>query len=226
MAFADKQSLLVFEDAAQSHGAVTLNNKRPGEFTNGAAFSFYPGKNLGCLGDGGAVVVNDDAIASKIAALRNYGSSVKYINEFKGLNSRLDEIQAAFLRIKLKDLDEDNIKRRTLAQRYNYNLANCPRLVLPQLHRDKEHVWHLYTVRTSLRDELQKFLRLEGIETLIHYPVPPHQQDAYKEDFDQQYPISEAIHKETLSLPISPVLSLADVDFVSEKIINFFDRCS
>ena len=218
---AEKYDLKVIEDAAQAHGA-TYNGKRTGNLGNAAGFSFYPGKNLGALGDAGAITTNDGQLAEKIRALRNYGSHVKYENLYKGVNSRLDEIQAAILRIKLKELDRENERRREIAT-YYLNHINNSKIILPKIvNRDlSSHVWHLFVVRTKEREKLQSYLKEKGIQTLIHYPVPPHKQQAYKEWSNLSYPISEQIHNEELSLPISPVQSIETTRKIVEVINSF-----
>lgn len=207
-AIAKKHNLKVIEDSAQSHGAY-FDVKRSGNLGDASGFSFYPGKNLGALGDGGAVTTNDEELANAIKALGNYGSHKKYENIYKGINSRLDEMQAAMLRVKLRYLDIETAKRRDIA---NYYLQNIKKenIILPTVRVEDNHVWHLFVVRTNKRDELQKHLLDNGIQTLIHYPIPPHKQNAYKEWNNESYPISEQIHDEVLSLPISGVQSLED----------------
>jgi dTDP-4-amino-4,6-dideoxygalactose transaminase len=207
MKIAVRYNLRVVEDAAQAHGA-RYKGRRVGSLGDAAGFSFYPGKNLGALGDGGAVVTNDRELAVKVRVLRNYGSSVKYRNEVKGVNSRLDEIQAAFLRVKLHYLDEWNLRRARKAASYSEALRGLP-LELPHLPHWAESVWHLYVIRTSERDELQEHLTQSGIGTLIHYPIPPHLQLAYKELelAAGAMPISERMSAEVLSLPMGPHLS-------------------
>lgn len=207
-AIAKQHNLLVIEDAAQAHGL-----KFEGE--NAKAFSFYPGKNLGALGDGGAIITNDDELAKVIFSLRNYGSEKKYYNEFLGLNSRLDELQAAFLNVKLPYLDVDNSVRQNVANRYLAEIKNV-KIVLPKVKSLKNHVFHLFVIRTENRDELQNYLVENNIETIIHYPIPPHKQKALKEWNKLSFPISEKIHDEVLSLPLSPVMTDAEVSFVIE----------
>src|SRR5574344_1078816 len=211
---AKKYNLKVIEDSAQSHGAY-YKDKRSGNLGDASGFSFYPGKNLGALGDGGAVTTNDEELALAIKALANYGSHKKYENLFKGINSRLDEIQAAMLRVKLRYLDNEVEKRREIANYYLENIKN-DNLILPEVRAEDNHVWHLFVIRTTKRDELQKYLLDNGIQTLIHYPIPPHKQNAYKEWNNDSYPISEQIHNEVLSLPISGVQTLED----TIKIVN------
>ncbi|MCB4205441.1 DegT/DnrJ/EryC1/StrS family aminotransferase [Deferribacterales bacterium Es71-Z0220] len=217
---AKKYNLKVIEDSAQSHGAY-FGDKRSGNLGDASGFSFYPGKNLGALGDGGAVTTNDDELAQAIRALGNYGSHKKYENLYKGINSRLDEMQAALLRVKLRYLDEEIQKRREIASYYLENIKN-ENIILPIVRANNNHVWHLFVIRTKNRDALQKYLLENGIQTLIHYPIPPHKQKAYSEWNSQSYPISEQIHKEVLSLPISGVQSLEDTMKIV-KIINDFN---
>ncbi len=194
--------------------------KRTGSLGHAAGHSFYPGKNLGCLGDGGAVTTDDDELATVIRALANYGSTKKYVNDYQGLNSRLDEIQAAILRTKLPRLNTDNQRRREIAQFYLKNIKH-PDILLPTLNPELSHVWHLYVIRTTNRDNLQSYLSGNGIQTLIHYPVPPHKQRAYREWNDLSFPVSEQIHSEVLSLPMSPVMPDKEVEQVVD-IINKF----
>jgi dTDP-4-amino-4,6-dideoxygalactose transaminase len=212
---AKKYGLKVIEDAAQSHGAKDDTGSRAGALGDAAAFSFYPGKNLGALGDAGAVTTRDSTLLESIKALRNYGSHVKYQHLYKGVNSRLDELQAAFLRVKLKDLDNANQKRRKVAQHYLTSIRN-PLLTLPSLNSDEGHVWHLFVVRTSHREKLQQHLTNLNIQTVIHYPIPPHKQAAYKELSNLSLPRSEQIHQTVLSLPLSPVMTLDQIDAVVE----------
>ena len=216
---AEKYNLKVIEDSAQSHGSY-YKNKRSGNLGDASGFSFYPGKNLGALGDGGAVTTNDEALANTIKALGNYGSHKKYENLYKGVNSRLDEMQAAMLRVKLKYLDNEVEKRREIANYYLQNIKN-DKLILPTARAEDNHVWHLFVVRTSQREELQKYLVDNGIQTLIHYPIPPHKQNAYKEWNNENYPITEQIHEEVVSLPISGVQSLEDTMKIVQVINDF-----
>jgi dTDP-4-amino-4,6-dideoxygalactose transaminase len=214
---AKRHNLIVIEDSAQAHGAKN-KEKRVGNLSDASAFSFYPGKNLGALGDGGAVTTNNPKIAEKIRALRNYGSHQKYVNRYKGYNSRLDEIQAAILTEKLNSLDEDNQKRQKIASYYLQNIKN-KNIVLPKVPVDAEsHVWHLFVIRTSRRNDFQDYLKKNNIETLIHYPIPPHKQLAFKELNHLEFPITELIHREVLSLPISPVISIKELTYVTECI--------
>ena len=214
---AKKYNLKVFEDAAQAHGAM-YQGKRVGNLSDAGAFSFYPGKNLGCMGDGGAVTTNDEEIYNKIKALANYGSDRKYHHIYKGLNSRLDEIQAAVLDVKLPHLDADNEVRRKIAKYYRENIKN-PKIILPKTYDEQASVWHIFAVRTQNRDEFQQYLADKGIQTLIHYPTPPHKQDAYKEWNNLSFPISEEIHRTIISLPMSPVMTQEEVQKVVD-IIN------
>jgi len=217
---AEKHQLKLIEDNAQAIGAI-WNGQKTGNLGDAAGFSFYPGKNLGAIGDAGAITTNDDDLAKVIRALANYGSNQKYVNIYQGLNSRLDEIQAAVLDVKLKYIDEENTVRKNIAKRYIAEISN-PKITLPENPADvNEHVWHLFVIRTEKRDELHKYLTVNGIQTLIHYPIPPHKQQAYKEWNDQSFPISEKIHEEVLSLPISPVMTEEEIKKVIE-IVNGF----
>lgn len=216
---AKKYNLKVIEDSAQSHGAY-FGGKRCGNLGDASGFSFYPGKNLGALGDGGAVTTNDDKLAQTIRALGNYGSHKKYENLYQGVNSRLDEIQAAMLRVKLRYLEEETDKRREIANYYLENIKN-DKIILPTVRCKDNHVWHLFVIRTHQRDELQKYLLDNGIQTLIHYPIPPHKQQAYQEWHNDSYPIGEQIHNKVLSLPISGVQSLEDTKTIVD-IINAY----
>jgi len=217
---AEKYGIKVVEDAAQSHGARYKGTK-VGGLGHAAGWSFYPGKNLGAFGDGGAVTTNDDSLANRVRTLRNYGSHIKYYNEYKGFNSRLDELQAAFLRVKLKKLDQWNERRRQIADLYLENLSDLPGLILPFVPQWAEPVWHLFVIRSSKRNFLQKYLNDYGIGTLIHYPIPPHKQSAYNEMNCLSYPITEKIHREVLSLPMGPTLTLEDAQVVIEVIRKF-----
>ncbi len=211
-AIATENNLIVVEDAAQAHGAVS-DFRKAGNLSNAAAFSFYPGKNLGALGDGGAVVTNDSELAKVIKALRNYGSVVKYQNEYIGVNSRLDEIQAAFLNVKLPNLDTENTFRKEIVKRYLNEIKN-DKIILPFWDLSENNVFHLFVIRTENREELQQYLLGNGIQTMIHYPIPTHQQKAFDFWNHLSFPITEKIHKEVLSLPISPVLTMEEVDFI------------
>ncbi|MGL6126505.1 DegT/DnrJ/EryC1/StrS family aminotransferase [Chryseobacterium artocarpi] len=217
---AQTHNLKIIEDNAQTIGAE-WNGKKSGNLADAAGFSFYPGKNLGALGDAGAVTTNDEKLAATIKALANYGSNQKYVNIYQGLNSRLDEIQAAVLDVKLKYIDSENETRRQVAKRYISEIKN-PAITLPEYpENEKEHVWHVFVIRTAQRDALQKYLTENEIQTLIHYPIPPHKQQAYKEWNEQSFPISEKIHEEILSLPISPVMKAEEIEKVIE-ILNKF----
>ncbi|KFW98707.1 MULTISPECIES: DegT/DnrJ/EryC1/StrS family aminotransferase [Pectobacterium] len=212
---AKKHNLLVLEDCAQAHGAV-LNDKKAGSWGDAAGFSFYPGKNLGALGDAGAITTNDDELADTLKALRNYGSHKKYENLYQGVNSRLDEIQALFLTVKLKYLDGSNSRRQQIAKKYSSGIVN-ELISLPHLPKfSSEHVWHLFVIQCDSRDKLQKFLADKGIQTLIHYPTPPHLQQAYRELGLQEgtLPVTESIHNKVLSLPMGPTLSDMEVQTV------------
>lgn len=217
---AEKHNLKIIEDNAQAIGAK-WKGIRTGNLGDASGFSFYPGKNLGALGDAGAITTNDDDLAAAIRALANYGSNKKYVNIYKGLNSRLDEIQASVLDVKLKYIDEENEVRRQIAKKYLSEIKNS-KIILPANPTDEaEHVWHVFVVRTENREGLQNYLLDNGIQTIIHYPTPPHKQEAYKEWNDLSYPISEKIHKEVLSLPISPVMEENDIAEVI-KVLNSY----
>jgi dTDP-4-amino-4,6-dideoxygalactose transaminase len=206
---ATHNNLIVVEDAAQSAG--TISNEQ-----SAVAYSFYPGKNLGALGDGGAVVTNDAELAKTIKSLRNYGSETKYQNDFIGVNSRLDELQAAFLNLKLPNLDSYNEKRRIIAKRYLSEIKN-DKIILPTLSlrgTKQSHVFHLFVIRTQNRQDLQNYLEENNIETVIHYPIPPHKQKALESWNNLSFPITEKIHHEVLSLPISPVMTIDEVSYV------------
>jgi dTDP-4-amino-4,6-dideoxygalactose transaminase len=219
MHIAEKYNLKVIEDAAQAHGAL-YKGKKAGALGHAAGFSFYPGKNLGCFGDGGAVTTNDAELAERIKILRNYGSKIKYYNEERGINSRLDETQAAALRIKLKYLDSWNQRRVNIAEYYQQELQKFSEIIKPHVINDSQSIWHLYVIRTAQREVLQQKLQEQGVSTLIHYPVPPHKQKAYKEMQDWQLPISEKIHAEVLSLPIGPHLSIEQAQRVMTALAN------
>ncbi len=217
---ARKYDLKIIEDAAQAHGAL-YKGKRVGNLGDAAGFSFYPGKNLGCLGDGGAVTTNDDELAAKIKAIANYGSNVKYNHIYKGVNSRLDEIQAGVLYAKLAGLDSDNSRRREISRYYRENIKN-QKIVLPSTYSEESHVWHLFVVRTEQRDAFQKYLSDNGIQTIIHYPTPPHKQLAYEEFSSMELPITELIHEQVISIPISPVMTDSEV----EEVVNVINGYS
>lgn len=224
---AKKHHLKIIEDNAQAIGAE-WNGKKSGALGNAAGNSFYPGKNLGALGDAGAVTTNDEELANVVRALGNYGSHKKYYNQYQGLNSRMDELQAAFLNIKLKYLDQENQHRREIAQYYIDNITNSDvvlpliRNPKPKIRNYKGHVWHLFIIRHPKRDKLQDYLKEQGIQTMIHYPVPPHKQKAYEAWDERSYPLSEKIHQEVLSLPISQV---SDKDEIRKiiKVLNQYD---
>lgn len=205
MALAKAHNLLVLEDAAQAHGA-SIDGKKAGSWGDASGFSFYPGKNMGALGDGGAVTTDDEDLAKTIRALGNYGSQRKYENRYLGVNSRLDEMQAAMLRVKLGHLDEEIEHRRTVAEHYLTNIDN-PGIQLPAPGKWESHVWHLFVVRTDKRDELQQHLHENNVQTLIHYPLPPHKQPAYGEWSTLSYPITESMHRSVLSIPMGPTLT-------------------
>ncbi|ENI5462147.1 dTDP-3-amino-3, 6-dideoxy-alpha-D-galactopyranose transaminase [Flavobacterium psychrophilum] len=215
-AIANQHNLLVIEDAAQAHGASLEGNfKKAGNLSNAAAFSFYPGKNLGALGDAGAITTNDHELAKTIKSLRNYGSETKYYNDYIGANSRLDELQAGFLNAKLPHLDSDNKRRKAVAKRYLLEIKNN-KITLPFWDNSTNHVFHLFVIRTENRNKLQQCLLENGIETLIHYPVAPHKQKALLNYNNLSLPITEKIHHEVLSLPISPVITDHEVSFIIE----------
>ena len=219
-AIAKQNNLLLIEDAAQSHGAV-YNHKKAGNLADAAAFSFYPGKNFGALGDAGAITTNDNALAKVISAMRNYGSEQKYHNEYFGVNSRLDELQAAFLNVKLPYLDGENETRKKIAKRYLSEIKN-EKIIMPNWDLSNNHVFHLFVIRTSDRDILQSYLKQNNIETLIHYPIAPHKQKAFASETSGwsslSYPITEKIHQEVVSLPISPVMTNVEVDCVIKNL--------
>ncbi|MDC0909161.1 DegT/DnrJ/EryC1/StrS family aminotransferase [Flavobacteriales bacterium] len=214
-----KHNLKLVEDAAQSHGAV-WNGKISGGIGDAAGHSFYPGKNLGALGDAGAVTTNDEDLSKTISALRNYGSHKKYENKYQGLNSRLDEIQAAFLNVKLKYIQNDIEARREVANYYLENIKN-PKIILPKLLNQEGHVWHLFVIKTEKRQELQQYLNNQGVHTLIHYPIPPHKQEAYAAFNGLSYPITEQIHEEVLSLPLSGAMTKEENEEVVLNLNNF-----
>ncbi|WP_457640390.1 DegT/DnrJ/EryC1/StrS family aminotransferase [Persephonella sp.] len=219
---AKKHDLIVIEDACQAHGAI-YNGKKAGSLGDAAAFSFYPGKNLGALGDGGAITTNDYELVEIIKALRNYGSFKKYYHNYKGVNSRLDEIQAAILRVKLRYLDDEIRKRRKIALFYVKKIRN-PELLTPEIPLEyHEHVWHLFVVRVENREKFVNDLKNKGIETMVHYPVPIHMQKAYKELNKEKYPITEQLSKEIVSLPIYPTLNEEYLEYII-SVINEFGR--
>jgi dTDP-4-amino-4,6-dideoxygalactose transaminase len=226
---AASNDLLVIEDAAQSHGAILKVEGQKSKVENldkhniipkTQAYSFYPGKNLGTLGDAGAVVTNDSELVKVIQSLRNYGSETKYYNDHIGINSRLDELQAAFLNVKLPNLDLENEKRRTIARRYLSEIKN-KKITLPFWDLSNNHVFHLFVIRTQNRLELQEFLYQNGIQTVIHYPIPPHNQKALSLWNHLSFPITQKIHDEVLSLPISPVLTVDEVDYIIDVLNKY-----
>lgn len=218
---AERHGLLLIEDAAQAHGARS-GERKAGAFGHAAGFSFFPAKNLGALGDGGAIVTNDSVLAARVAALRNYGSEVKYQHLYQGINSRLDELQAALLRVKLPYLDKDIAWRRQVAKRYREGIRH-PLIRLPEVIDEARHVWHLFVVRCAQRDALQRHLAAHGVHTQVHYPVPPHRQLAYPALHTLQLPVTEQLHREVLSLPIGPTLRSEDVERVIAACQSFQD---
>lgn len=219
--YCEESNLLFIEDAAQAHGSENSQGKKAGSFGIAAGFSFYPGKNLGALGDAGAVTTNDTELANLIRQLGNYGSEQKYHNSIKGINSRLDELQAAILDVKLKYVDQEIIKRREVAAYYQEHIQN-PKIQLPKWNPEvKDHVFHLYVIRCKKRGELQQYLSDNGIQTAIHYPIPPHKQKAYKEWNKLSFPLTEQIHDEVLSLPLSPVMTRDEQDQVINALNSF-----
>ncbi|MCR9581208.1 DegT/DnrJ/EryC1/StrS family aminotransferase [Vibrio antiquarius] len=221
MKIAKEYNLLVLEDCAQSHGA-SIEGKKAGSWGDAAGFSFYPGKNLGALGDAGAITTNDEELATTIKALRNYGSLKKYENLYQGVNSRLDEIQAAMLRVKLKHLEEDTSRRRTIAHMYINGIRN-KRVKLPVWNDDVNHVFHLFVIRTENRDLLQKYLSDNFVQTVSHYPIPPHKQPAYSIWNELSLPLTESIHDQVLSLPIGPTMNDDEVCRVIDLINNYHE---
>lgn len=218
-ALAEKYNLKIIEDSAQAHGAF-YQGKRVGNLGDASAFSFYPGKNLGAMGDAGGITTNDPELFEKVKAIANYGSDYKYHHIYKGTNSRLDEFQAAILDVKLKYLDDDNARRREIAKYYRENIKN-PKITLPQVYDENAHVWHVFVVRCDNRESLQKHLETNGIQTNIHYPTAPHRQGAYKELESMNLPITEKIHNEVLSLPISPVMTCEEIKKIVEVINKY-----
>ena len=214
---AKKNNLYLIEDCAQAHGAI-YNGKKVGSFGDISCFSFYPGKNLGALGDAGAIVTNNSKYADKIKALSNYGSNVKYQHIYKGINSRLDAIQAGILNVKLKYIDEMNIQRNKIADKYLKGINNN-KIILPKVKSDRNHVWHIFAIRTKKRDEFQKYLKDNNIDTVIHYPISIAKQDAYKNDNINDLPIAYQISKEELSLPLYYGMTDEEINYVID-IIN------
>ncbi len=225
LAVAEKHGLQVIEDAAQAQGA-RYKGRLSGTLGHAAGFSFYPGKNLGALGDAGAIITDDDGLAERVRMFGNYGSKVKYYHDVKGYNSRLDEFQAAFLRVKLAHLDEWNQRRQQIAAFYLRNLADLPGLILPHVPDWASPVWHIFTVLHSDRGRLQEYLKEKGVGTLIHYPVPPHLANAYQElGFSEgDFPLSESIAAAQLSLPIGPHMDLDDAGYVVHRIQEYLSR--
>ena len=205
-----KYSLKLVEDNAQAHGCK-FNGRRTGSLGDAAGHSFYPGKNLGALGDAGAVTTNNEELAKIVRAVANYGSQRKYVFKYRGRNSRLDEIQAAILAVKLKHLDDDNAIRKQIAKYYIDSIIN-PDIITPIVKDWDAHVFHIFTIRCKRRDELQKYLSDNGVQTVIHYPIPPHKQECYKEWNNLLFPITEQIHNEDLSLPMSPVMTEKEIN--------------
>lgn len=216
---AKKYNLKIIEDSAQAHGCI-YQGKKSGNLGDASGFSFYPGKNLGAMGDGGAVTTNDKLLADIIRALANYGSAIKYVNIYKGINSRLDDIQAAILNVKLKYLDRDNEKRSRIAKYYLDNIKN-PKIILPTINDFRGHNFYVFVIRSKNRGELQSYLAKKEIGSLIHYPIPPHKQEAYKEWNHLSLPITEQIHDEVLSIPISPILTQNEVEKVVKALNKF-----
>lgn len=225
MDIASAHNLFVVEDNAQAHGA-RFNGKKTGSFGQLNGVSFYPGKNLGALGDAGAITTNDPLLAEKVSCLRNYGSKVKYNNEVIGHNMRLDELQAAFLSVKLKHLDAFTAQRRQIAASYHIHLEGVGDLILPAVHPDATHVYHLFVIRTAHRDALQQYLSKKGVGTLIHYPIPPHLQQAYSElgYVKGDFPVAEMLADTSLSIPLWPGMTADQVKFVCEAISSYFDE--
>ena len=224
LTIAKKHSLFLLEDAAQAHGAV-YKGKRVGSHGDAVAWSFYPGKNLGAMGDGGAITTNNTKLAERLSLLRNYGSSEKYVNEIKGFNSRLDPLQAAILNVKLKYLEDWNKKRQLIASQYIEGFQNY-QITLPYVPKFNESAWHLFVVQHPQRDKLQKFLGTHNIGTLIHYPIPPHLQEAYSDlrIVKGSLPIAERLANESLSLPIDPFLNPDDINKIINKVIIFINK--
>ena len=215
-----QHGLYIVEDCAQAHGAMYKGTKA-GALGNAAGFSFYPGKNLGALGDAGAVTTDDGELAERIRALANYGSSAKYVHPYIGINSRMDEIQAAVLNVKLGRLDADNNRRREVARQYVEKI-NAKGLLLPMVDEEQAHVFHIFTVFTPLRDRLQAFLKARDVQTLIHYPIPPHRQESLRDYATLSLPVTERIYREELSLPMSPLLTEEEISQVADAVNGFF----
>ncbi|RSK70251.1 DegT/DnrJ/EryC1/StrS family aminotransferase [Enterobacter huaxiensis] len=219
VAYAKQNNILVLEDSAQAHGA-TIEGKKAGSWGDAAGFSFYPGKNLGALGDAGAITTDDEELYNILKALRNYGSHKKYENLYVGYNSRLDEIQAAMLRVKLPNLNRETEARRMIAEKYLASINN-PFIELPFVTSAENHVWHLFVIKTTKREELAKYLHSRGVETLIHYPLPPHKQKAYAAWNNITLPLTEEIHNQVLSLPIDPNMTSEDIEQVINAVNEF-----
>ncbi|YCO03457.1 DegT/DnrJ/EryC1/StrS family aminotransferase [Vibrio sp. VNB-15] len=219
MQIAKEHNLLVLEDCAQAHGSM-ISGKKAGNWGDAAGFSFYPGKNLGALGDAGAITTNDDELAQTLMALRNYGSHKKYENLYQGVNSRLDEIQAAMLRVKLHHLNGETARRQEIAKHYRAEINN-PLVTLPNVENEAEHVWHLFVVRCEQREALQHWLSKNEVQTLVHYPIPPHKQTAYSELNHLSKPVTETIHQQVISLPLDPTMDNESVGRVI-RLVNEF----
>lgn len=217
---AQKHNLLVVEDAAQAHGSQFSEKEKAGNLSHAGAFSFYPGKNLGALGDAGGITTNDDDLANVLFSMRNYGSKVKYENEIIGVNSRLDELQAAFLNIKLKQLDSENEFRRSMAKRYLSEIKN-DKIIMPTWDLSQNHIFHLFVVRTSNRLELQNYLKENRVETMIHYPIPPHKQKALANWNQLSFPVTEKIHDEVLSIPLNSGLKASEIQHIITTLNNY-----
>jgi dTDP-4-amino-4,6-dideoxygalactose transaminase len=217
---AKEQNLIVVEDAAQAHGASNNKGIRAGNLGYAAGFSFYPSKNLGALGDGGAITTNDDKLAAIVMKMRNYGCSSKYVNDVKGVNSRLDEVQAMYLNIKLKDLDSQNKKRVEIAKKYLDNISTH-KIKLPQYSGDDDHVFHQFVVRVENRDNFINYLKENNVETLIHYPIPPHKQKALSEYNHFSFPNTETIHEQVVSIPLNPILLDNEVNTIIELLNTY-----
>jgi len=225
MEVANRHGIKVIEDCAQAHGAL-YKGRKAGSLGHAAGFSFYPGKNLGALGDGGAVTTNDAELAEKIRVMRNYGSEKKYHNSIIGYNSRLDELQAAFLKVKLATLNEDNAIRASIAKQYSQSLGSIDLLKIPVVEQWADPVWHLYVILCQSRDKLQAYLQEQGIGTMIHYPIPPHLQPAYQHLGwkEGDFPIAERIHREVLSLPMGPHMSMELQEVVCQSILKYMSK--
>lgn len=221
MDVANEHGLLVLEDCAQSHGA-SASGRNAGNWGHAAGFSFYPGKNLGALGDAGAITTNDPEFFEVVKALRNYGSHKKYQNIYEGVNSRLDEIQAAMLRVKLRYLIDETVARQKVSEKYRASIINSS-IILPEIasKNEKSHVWHLFVIRTKNRDKLQGYLNQHGIQTLIHYPIPPHKQQAYSSWNNLSLPISEAMHRDVLSIPLDSTLTDDNVNYIIKTLNGY-----